>query len=198
MIHKKDILDMARGIVRHDQGYRQQRLMYADREWTFILVFAIVSFVLCAFFATRLYLDLQAQVTTDTPVFIKKVQYEEERTQTVLEVYSNREARFNALRASGVSVVSPAMGEASTTESVSDDRQASSTVQVPPIEVLIQDRFPEKIVYGETSGAFSEDEVRIHCENEGGTFNTCGSVCPATAEFCTEQCALTCEFEVGE
>jgi len=68
-----------------------------------------------------------------------------------------------------------------------------AVMQTDPSEIPIQNEFPEKIVYGDNM-SLKQSDLRLDCDSRGGTFNTCGSVCPNTAEMCTEQCAYTCEL----
>lgn len=60
--------------------------------------------------------------------------------------------------------------------------------------VPIESEFPNKIVYG-TSGDLDADELKKDCDARGGTFNSCGSVCPSDAEVCIQVCAYTCELK---
>ena len=61
-------------------------------------------------------------------------------------------------------------------------------------EVLIEETFVDKIVY--TAGQKADAEtLRGHCEEEGGAFNECGTVCGPGTDMCASVCAYTCEFE---
>lgn len=60
----------------------------------------------------------------------------------------------------------------------------------PPIPV--EERFEDKIVYT-TDLDVDTASLRAHCEQLGGTFNPCGTICSPDAEICAEVCAYTCE-----
>ncbi len=61
-------------------------------------------------------------------------------------------------------------------------------------QVPIESQFENKIVYG-TSGDLDANALKRDCDARGGTFNTCGSVCPSDAEVCIQVCAYTCELK---
>lgn len=69
---------------------------------------------------------------------------------------------------------------------------AYTCTEIPDDSTFIRERFETKLVY-ETGDGVTEAELRNHCALEGGTFNTCGSVCDVDAEACIEMCAMTCE-----
>ncbi len=58
--------------------------------------------------------------------------------------------------------------------------------------LFIEKKFDNKLVYLLNPGTTIE-ELQTHCAIEGGTFNTCGSVCATDAEMCVKMCGLTCE-----
>lgn len=60
-------------------------------------------------------------------------------------------------------------------------------------KISIQNVFSEKVVYTDHVDT-DQTSLRLDCDERGGVFNTCGSVCPKTAEMCTDQCAFTCEL----
>ncbi len=59
-------------------------------------------------------------------------------------------------------------------------------------KVPIRKVFSNKIVYT-TSMDENESKLRKHCNQQEGTFNTCGSICAPDAKACAEVCAYTCE-----
>jgi glucose/arabinose dehydrogenase len=72
------------------------------------------------------------------------------------------------------------------TPSVDDDQLTSA-------EVEVKEAYPEKIVYQQNPELDLAD-YQQDCEERGGVFNECGSVCPEAAEICIEVCGYTCEF----
>lgn len=60
-------------------------------------------------------------------------------------------------------------------------------------EITIEEEFTDKIVYSSNTD-ISIEPLRKDCEKRNGTFNECGSPCPATAESCVKVCAFTCDL----
>ncbi len=59
-------------------------------------------------------------------------------------------------------------------------------------EITIQEQFETKIVY--TSAIDQpKDKFVEHCENLGGVFNECGTICAPDVDVCAQVCAYTCE-----
>lgn len=58
--------------------------------------------------------------------------------------------------------------------------------------VKIRARFSDKIVFERDPEVDAEIPAR-HCTARGWRFNSCGSSCASDAEFCTKECAITCE-----
>lgn len=60
-------------------------------------------------------------------------------------------------------------------------------------EVRIDARYDEKLVYtADTS--LDPGPFAVHCENERGTFNPCGTPCAPDADMCATVCAYTCDL----
>ena len=51
----------------------------------------------------------------------------------------------------------------------------------------------EPIVYGTDADPAFIAESELDCQEKGGTFNECGSMCPE-GEICAAVCAAVCEF----
>ncbi len=64
---------------------------------------------------------------------------------------------------------------------------------IPVLEVPVQSRFDNKIVYT-TDQSADVTLLREHCLQEGGIFNACGSPCASDEEMCIAVCAFTCDF----
>ncbi len=68
-------------------------------------------------------------------------------------------------------------------------------VTVPHSDALpIQAIFGDKIVYT-TAQDIDTAEIRADCDDRGGSFNECGSVCPNDEASCVDTCAYTCELD---
>lgn len=65
--------------------------------------------------------------------------------------------------------------------------------QTGPV-VSVEAEFSSKIVYT-TNTATNTASFIQDCDQRGGTFNDCGSICAPDAEMCAEVCAYTCEFD---
>lgn len=64
-------------------------------------------------------------------------------------------------------------------------------------EIPIEKQFEDKIVYT-TNLDYDKKLLKNDCDNRGGTFNECGSICDSDAAACAQVCAYTCEFEKGQ
>jgi len=64
-----------------------------------------------------------------------------------------------------------------------------------PIELPlpIMDQFPGKVVYT-TDISVDPTLFQNDCDQRGGVFDSCGTICPPEAEVCATVCAYTCEF----
>jgi len=64
-----------------------------------------------------------------------------------------------------------------------------------PIELPlpIMDQFPGKVVYT-TDISVDPTLFQNDCDQRGGVFDSCGTICPPEAEGCATVCAYTCEF----
>ncbi len=77
-----------------------------------------------------------------------------------------------------------------------DPRQPGTTT--PPDDpdagngVETEREFPTKVVYTTDMGS-DEEPYRTDCQERGGTFNECGSICSPDADMCAEVCAYTCD-----
>ena len=75
---------------------------------------------------------------------------------------------------------------------------AACTIQPtePPADtsqVDIQKEFDNKIVYT-TNTDLDVTPYMQHCQQRGGTFNECGSICAPDTDICAEVCAYTCDL----
>lgn len=61
--------------------------------------------------------------------------------------------------------------------------------------IIIEQEFDGKILYGSQLNEAQQEEARKHCQTQGGTFNKCGSPCAPEAEACIQVCAYTCELQ---
>lgn len=59
-------------------------------------------------------------------------------------------------------------------------------------DIMLMATFKTKLVYG-TDQSLDQGALIAHCSKQGGTYNTCGTVCEPGAEFCVAVCAFTCE-----
>ena len=59
--------------------------------------------------------------------------------------------------------------------------------------VPIQSDFGNKIVYS-LSEEYTVDDLKNHCYEQNGVFNTCGSPCEDGADQCIQVCAYTCQI----
>ena len=69
----------------------------------------------------------------------------------------------------------------------------------PPVELPIElplpimGQFPGKVVYT-TDISVDPTLFQSDCDQRGGVFDSCGTICPPEAEVCATVCAYTCEF----
>lgn len=73
-----------------------------------------------------------------------------------------------------------------------DDEDPSEDEEPADEGIEISEMFPGKIVYT-TSTSQDTAKYEADCEERGGTFNECGTVCAPDADFCVMVCAFTCE-----
>jgi len=73
--------------------------------------------------------------------------------------------------------------------------ETPNTGQPTTSTVDILSEYTNKIVYT-TDTSENEIPYRQHCEERGGNFDACGTVCEPGAEICAEVCAYTCTFTV--
>ena len=111
MISKKDIIGIARHVVRRGSGYRDRRRMHSMREWLIGLSISVCIFCLLSVYAGYLFYDLFNG--DDEIVFYESalVSYDQERVQAVLEQYGTRKRNFENLRADRSNVVLPVAEE---------------------------------------------------------------------------------------
>lgn len=192
MIEKKDIQKMVNHVVKRDRGIADKRLLHPKREWSVAVIIGLLIFMYGLYFAGKYYEQFTSLRVDAVEVDVEKLQYERGDVLEALDHYGKKDAQYKELvgeiEANPVAVpVADEEQDAEQADDISED-----TVN------LVKIRFPEKLVYTDNMNEFAEDDLRNHCEAEGGTFNTCGSVCPSTADVCTEQCAYTCEFREEE
>ena len=60
--------------------------------------------------------------------------------------------------------------------------------------VEIERTFDTKVVYT-TDMSASTSPLKIDCQQRGGVFKSCGSVCAPDAAACTQQCAYVCDLD---
>lgn len=58
--------------------------------------------------------------------------------------------------------------------------------------VPIQSQTDNKVVYSLSEG-YTIDDLKRHCYDIHGVFNTCGSPCEDGADQCIQVCAYTCQ-----
>ncbi len=179
MISKQAIVQAVRTISKRQQRPRSPQTINPVRDWFIILTAVFVLGTLIVIWSTVQFMELQegqrviAEPVTTVPTF---------NTGALDSIQADQ-----ATRAMLRDTITSSNDDTSVTGTTTTVTTGTSTVR-------IQDVFPEKIVYDSSAPQNTEEVMRAHCRAEGGTFNTCGSVCPATAEVCTEQCAFTCEL----
>ncbi|MBD3247887.1 hypothetical protein GF382_01195 [Candidatus Falkowbacteria bacterium] len=65
-------------------------------------------------------------------------------------------------------------------------------------KVAIDKRLENKLVYTTNIDDETKYLYREDCEQRGGTFNACGTVCPEDAAICAQVCAFTCQLQDDE
>lgn len=197
MISKKEVTKLVKNIARRDRGLADRRLIHPKREWGMIVIFCALGFFTGLGSAITAYSEYVNMEIEDDQIEIKSVTYDRGDVLDAIDVYREKAARYEAAaaRMQGLSPL-PTFDETVEAESVSTTTNDPSQQEIVIGDVPIMDRFPEKIVYGDNLGELDEVVLTAHCEREGGTFNSCGSVCSVEAEMCTEQCAFTCEYTI--
>jgi len=184
---KTQLLKMARHVFRRSSGVPDKRLLHPRREWAIALICFGLILIIGSIVSAQSFTRFRSLDTSGGMANVTVPRYNETQVTEVIETYRAKEAAYNELVGEVPFIPTP-IGTSST--STARTNSAGQT------DIPIADRFPEKLVYASAAG-LDEDAYIAHCDAEGGTFNTCGSVCPATAEVCTRQCAFTCEFTDG-
>lgn len=206
MINKKEITAFAKNILHSKKGLRSPQIMHPAREWQLGLGIALGIFAVCAYFSVQTYVEYRnIDLTLEDDGVAAATVYRGSLVEAALGEFSARAAKYDNLRATAVPLdfeppVEPEVIVATSSEEIPDTSTSTENVisdePLPDLAPLVSVRstFPEKLVYTDD---MSVDPLPLeqHCIAEGGTFNTCGSVCPAIAQVCTEQCAYTCELE---
>jgi hypothetical protein len=98
MIHKKQIADFAKSIIKHEKGIRSVEKMQPNREWLIGLVLALALFSLSATWGVLNYFnnrDLSTEI--DNGQVASQVLYREEQVLEALKKIADRENNFTVL-----------------------------------------------------------------------------------------------------
>lgn len=122
MIHKKQISNIAKNILKHEKGIRNIEQMHPHREWLIGLILALAIFSLSAtwgvinYFSNR---DLSSDI--DSGPGPGQVLYREEQVLEALKKIADRESNFNALSQSTPEIFETSIPTSTTTEEVTQD-----------------------------------------------------------------------------
>lgn len=184
---------MTRHIFRRSKGVPDKRLLHPRREWGIgLCLFTVVLFVGSGFGAQS-FTQFKDVTAIEGQAELSIPRYNENQIKSVLEVYQERSDGYRALISDTALVSQFSNPATSSLDSATSTEVSTSSASNAEVSILAE--FPEKLVYGDNLGELNIPAITDHCAAAGGTLNECGSVCPATAQVCTDQCAYTCEFE---
>ena len=128
MIDKKNLIKMAKAIVRHDNGYPDKRLMHPQREWFIGLVLFVVVVLIGSFFAGNIFITYQNIDTSKGDSGKSIPVYRQTIITDALDRYKTHTKEYEQLRAV-VATVHDTNGAASSTEeiSVKNNKPATTT-----------------------------------------------------------------------
>lgn len=189
LLNTTELMNMARHVFRRSRGIPDKRLMHPRREWGIgLLMFAAVLGV-GSVYSAQSFTQFKDLTSIKGEASLAIPRYNQGQVEAVLALYAARNEAYQDL------ISDTSLATQFTTDADSRiDGQVNDTGATTTASVPIQAAFPEKIVYGDNLELIDVPSITAHCAAEGGTLNECGSVCPATAEVCTQQCAYTCEF----
>ncbi len=134
MIHKKQIAQIAKNILRSQKGVRNHQLMHPSREWFIGLGIATKIFVITLVWSAYTYMQhTNENITLEAPAEEQPVVYRESLVNSALELFSVREQQYNDFFFSG-SAIEPIIDTptASSTQELDetvDSQTASSSVE---------------------------------------------------------------------
>lgn len=196
LLDKNQILKMSRHVFLRSSGVPDKRLLHPRREWGIGLCLFAVLLLTGSALTAQTFTQFRDLSTIAGEASLTIPRYNEHQVQTVLELYAVRSQAYQALISDTSFATQYATSSVVDETNEAGDSTATSTTQFNS-DVLIEARYEEKLVYGDNFNSLDIPAITAHCAAEGGVLNECGSVCPATAEVCTEQCAYTCEFDFG-
>lgn len=98
MISKKDILKIAKHIIRRDQGRVDRRLLHPTREWAVGVLGAAVLFVGSVAYAGYIFYFQLQQTDIPSPTEMNVVSYDAKKAQEVFKYYEVRRQKFLELQ----------------------------------------------------------------------------------------------------
>ena len=106
MIHKKDILKIAKKVLRKQKGLRDHQLIHPAREWLIGILLGLGCFTVIAWGSVATYITYSnVTVTGTTDVEAEKVVYRAELVDAALKVFGEREKNYTELLENRVSVL---------------------------------------------------------------------------------------------
>ena len=140
MITKKDIIKMAKHVVRRDQHIPDRRLIHPERDWACI----VMIFFLCAgagvLYNAQLFDRFETLEMELTPSDSRAVSYNTERLNTAVSYYRERKVLFDAMTKDMPVYIPPAVSTSSATSTESTvasdttDLELDSDNEIPSIE----------------------------------------------------------------
>ena len=97
MIEKNDIIKMAKHVFRRSNGRQDHHIMHPYREWAIGVLVAITIFLVGGVLGLDRYLTYDEFVISDPVAQENQVMYRSKQVSDAIELYENRQAKFDSL-----------------------------------------------------------------------------------------------------